>query len=428
MRRGRFVRRFRPRPLHAVWALAALAVASSAPAATVCVNPGGAGGCFASVQAAIDAAAPRDIVEIAAGTYVASVVLPPRKPLTLRGAGPAVTVLDGNGALAVLTVLSPNASPIAIENLGIRNGETGIDVRSNVRLEISDCAVSDNTGGGGIRMLNPFRVTVTRCTVSGNSGGSIGGISMLSGTLTIIDSTITGNAGTAYFGVGGVDGRLGTLTVIDSTISDNASGGSAGGIRSDGKLTVMGSTISGNTSVDEGGGIYLGPIKGRVLISNSTVGGNGAGADGGGIFADSHRRLILDHATVAGNAAAGRGGGVFARTISAPKPTNLRASLIADNVAASDPDCSADRVIARDGNLIEDPTGCTIRALGTGPVLAADPLLGPLQDNGGPTETQALGGGSPATGIVTSRGACRKPDQRGVARAVPCDAGAFEAP
>jgi hypothetical protein len=144
---------------------------------------------------------------------------------------------------------------------------------------------------------------------------------------------------------------------------------------------------------------------------------------------DAHRRLNLDHVTIAGNTAtAGRGGGLFSRTVHSLKPTTAKASLIADNVAPSEPDCSADRVLARDGNLVEDPTGCTLLTPGGAPLISADPLLGPLQDNGGPTETQALAPGSPAIGVVTSRGGCRSPDQRGVPRAVPCDLGAYEAP
>ena len=57
-----------------------------------------------------------------------------------------------------------------------------------------------------------------------------------------------------------------------------------------------------------------------------------------------------------------------------------------------------------------------------------DPVLGPLANNGGPTQTHQLMGGSPAIGVVLKSGLCKKPDQRGVARTVPCGIGAYEAP
>ena len=55
-----------------------------------------------------------------------------------------------------------------------------------------------------------------------------------------------------------------------------------------------------------------------------------------------------------------------------------------------------------------------------------DPTLGPLASNGGPTETMALAPGSPAIGMVADPSLCTGPDQRGVARPTPCDAGAYE--
>lgn len=415
--------------LFAVTILGILGARADARAATLCVNPGGTGGCFATIQAAVDAAAAGDIVDIAAGTYVESVAMP-RKRLTLHGAGPSATIIDGNGAFAVLRFDGFNGSLVAIENLGVRNGDNGIWAQAAVTLRLTDCAVADNRSG--IYLNNRVKVLMTRCTVTGNFAR--GGISLnYSSRLTMVQSAVTGNTFDPLFGdgVGGID-ATGKLTVIDSTVADNGSSGSGGGIQSTfGTLTVSGSTISGNSSAAHGGGIHLGTVTGTVKISNSTISGNTAATDGGGIYVDAHRRLSLDHVTIAGNTATtGRGGGLYARaTITGTnKPTALRASVIADNAATSEPDCSADRVLARDGNLVENPTGCAVSALGGSPLISADPLLGPLQNNGGPTKTQALGGGSAAIGVVTSVGGCKSPDQRGIPRSVPCDLGAYEAP
>ena len=407
--------------------LAWLAAGAPVQAATVCVSPGGAGGCFASLQSAVDAAAVGDVVEIAAGTYVESVQMP-RKRLTLRGAGATTTIIDGNGAPAVVRFLGQGGSLVTMENLAVRGGDVGIAVQAAFQLRLADCAITDN--GAGISLGNRAKMVLTRCSVSNNlDRGAIA----LSATakLTIVDSAVTGNTFAAAngAGTGGID-ATGALLVVDSTIAGNTSSGPGGGIRSAfGTLQIRGSTVSGNSSAASGGGLDLGTVSGTVKIIDSTISDNVAATDGGGIHVDSHRRLTLDHVTIAGNAAtSGRGGGLFARAVSSPKPTSMSASLIADNVAASEPDCSADLVLAGAGNLVEDPSGCTVLSRPGSALLSVDPLLGPLQDNGGSTETRALGSGSPALDVVTAKTGCKRPDQRGVARATPCDLGAYEAP
>src|SRR4051794_32802351 len=66
-----------------------------AKAATLCVNPGGTGGCYATINAAVNAAANHDIVRVAAGTYKEDVVI--GKPLSLVGSGPQSTIIDASG-------------------------------------------------------------------------------------------------------------------------------------------------------------------------------------------------------------------------------------------------------------------------------------------------------------------------------------------
>lgn len=55
-------------------------------------------------------------------------------------------------------------------------------------------------------------------------------------------------------------------------------------------------------------------------------------------------------------------------------------------------------------------------------------MLGPLQDNGGPIETMLPEAGSPAIDALDSKLLCRRPDQRGTSRGVPCDIGAADTP
>jgi len=161
--------------------------------------------------------------------------------------------------------------------------------------------------------------------------------------------------------------------------------------------TISGLTIS-NGSTDIGGGIYnIGTLK----LSNSTVSGNTAtsGSSGGGIYSNSVGTMTLSN------------------------------TIVARNSATTKPDASGS--FTSDGNnLIGDTTGSS--GWGTSDLQNVNPLLGPLQNNGGPTDTHALLPGSPAVDAANNT-ACPFTDQRGEARkdgdgngTIVCDIGAFE--
>lgn len=395
----------------------------AAPAATLCVTPGGTGGCFATIQQALDAARSRDVIDVAAGTYVENVTIPEGKAVTLHGAGPGATIIDGNNAAAAALKLSGrNPGRSTIDGIGLRNASEGLSVTGIGNVTLANCTISGNRSGIVV-MGSRVTLSLTSCSVTGN-GPAGGGISFTAnGKLTITDSVISDNVSDASGGIA----SWASLTIVDSTVSDNTTAADGGGISiRNNKLTVRGSTISGNVSSGRGGGIFSRSLR-KVSIGNSTI-SNNAAVEGGGIDLDAHRPVTLDHVTIAGNSASLQGGGLNAHAFSLPKPTTLSTSLIADNTAATGPDCSADRVLAIDGDLIENTSGCTIATAANSVVITQDPLLGPLQNNGGATETQALGVGSPAIGVVTSPAACASADQRGVPRIVPCDLGAYEAP
>jgi len=411
-----------------------------ASAATVCVNTTGTGGCLPTIQQGVDAAVSGDTVDVAAGTYFERVVVAKTKRIRLQGAGPAATIIDGRRRGTVLKIKSPNQR-ITVAGIGIRNGRRGLAFGELVKIDISECAITGNTRGGGINGDGAGSIaTVTRCTITGNSSkGSGGGIRMVSSgssslpraRLELVSSTVRGNSAA---GVGGgiyVDGKA---MLIDSSVDDNSARDSGGGVSVSGNLTVVGSTISrnrtlgGDAAVTGGGGIDAG--SGVVTVRNSTISGNStvSGANpssttalGGGLLAQG--RVELEHVTVANNTADNRGGGILADAVS------IKASLIGDNAAPSGPDCDmldpSGSVTALGANLIEDTTSCPVRG---GVLIGGDAKLGSLQSNGGTTETQALLAGSPALGVVTTAALCTAPDQRGEARALPCDLGAFEAP
>jgi hypothetical protein len=231
--------------------------------------------------------------------------------------------------------------------------------------------------------------------------------------------SLTVSAGADFdFGLGGAirnDG--GTLTVTDSTVTGNDAGiGSGGGISNigGGALTISNSTFSANFAFSYGG-VFNGQDA-ELTVSGSTFSGNGAEA-GGGIH--SAGPLTVTNATLHGNDAL-VGGGVFVRGTA-----TLRNTVVADNPGGN---CAG---LPTDGgyNIDDDGTCGFTRASGSLP--DTDPLLDPngLQDNGGPTETIALKPDSPAVDLV-AEGACPPPatDRRGVGRpqGEACDSGAFE--
>jgi hypothetical protein len=247
-------------------------------------------------------------------------------------------------------------------------------------LDISDSTVASNRGTGG-RGGDGSRSTSTRSHNGGYGGSAQGGGLYLTGSaLTISTSTIASNQGTggsggAYGGDGsGVGGGLyngGTLTVSNCTLSGNSGGddsGIGGGIENSGTLMVTGSTLSGNYvigsgGVHNGGGIWS---SGTLTVSNSTLSGNSA-YQGGGIF--NLGTVTVSNSTVSGNSAV-YGGGI----------NNYGGALVMRNtIHALNSDDPATGHIDANYNL-----------------LGGDPLLGPLQDNGGPTFTMALLPGSPA--------------------------------
>jgi hypothetical protein len=278
---------------------------------------------------------------------------------------------------------------------------------------------SNDERGGGI--ANSGTLTVSRCTLSGNNSPTAGGgiVNINFGTLTVRDSTLTKNSG----GTGGAicnggDFTGGLVTLINSNLSEN-SGTFGGAIANDGTVRVINSTLWGNTAQFAGGGISN---VGTMTVINSTLSGNSSVADGGGIvtgdslFGDRESELTLNNTIVAGNL---RGGG---------------SDKVPDDVRGMASDSSSSNLIGvgSGSNLSNAVNG---NQVGT-PESPIDPKLGPLQDNGGPTQTLALKPGSPAidkgntTLAVDQDGRPLAADQRGYDRLSPSggtvDIGAFE--
>ncbi|MBW2687707.1 MAG: hypothetical protein JRE19_17610 [Deltaproteobacteria bacterium] len=279
------------------------------------------------------------------------------------------------------------------ENSGVYGG----GIYNFGTLTLTNSTVSGNAALQGAGIDNEGTLTLTDTTVSGNMAQSEGGgIANLSGTLTLTNGTVSGN--TALMGNGGgVTNILGTLTLTNSTVSGNT-GAWAGGINNyTGTLTLTNSTVSGNTTLSKGGGIanYTGP----VTLTNSTVSGNTADEAGGGIF--NLGPLTLTNSLVDGDCEVPEPGVPTSKGYNVESPGNT---------------CGFDQPT----DQINDS--------------ADDLKLGPLQVNGGPTETHALGEGSVAIDVipeaecVDAEGDPLTEDQRAEPRpgGSMCDVGSFE--
>jgi len=230
-------------------------------------------------------------------------------------------------------------------------------------------------------------MNVSGSTFSGNSGsGGNGGVGN-GGTLIVIDSTFSGNSAGPGDGGGISNSNSGMLTVSDSTFAGNRAGFFGAGISNAGTLTVSNSTFTGNLDGGGGGGAIFN--AGTLSVSNSTFSGNSSDTGGGAIY--SRSTLIVSDGTFSGNLARFGGGGIATDGAT----LHARNTIIAGNTGGPGyaPDLGGSL-----GSLGHNLIGNTDGAGGFDPtdLLNVDALLGPLQDNGGPTLTMALQCGSPA--------------------------------
>jgi Chlamydia polymorphic membrane protein (Chlamydia_PMP) repeat len=426
-------------------------VALSAQAATITVtntNDSGAG----SLRQAMADAVNGDTIDFGVtGTITLTTgELVVDKSVTINGPGATNLAVNGNHASRVFHVSS--GTTVTITGLAITNGSprgswpdnTGGGIyNDHATLTLSHCMVSANSASFGGGLFNDgsstsATLTVSNCTFSGNSAGGGGGIYndsfAGSATLTLNNSTFSSNSASSNAGGGIVNsGDYGsaTLTVNGSTFSSNSAPYFGGGICNSAQygsatLAVNNCTFSGNSTDLAGGGIYCSGVYGSatLTLNSSTFSSNSATSYGGGIF-NANATLTLSNSTVSGNSAAYWGGGIYNAGHSASATLTLNNSTFSGNsagVAGGNIDndgsfggvttldltdtilnagASGENIYNYDGtvtshgyNLSSDNGGGFLTA--TGDQINTTPMLGPLQDNGGPTFTHAPLQGSPA--------------------------------
>ena len=350
-----------------------------------------------SLRQAIDAInaspSPPDVINVPAGDYVLSNgTLNITENMTLNGAGAgtgaSATTVDGNGD-QVFNISGSNPSSVTLDGMNVQ-GTTSVDAAAidfepsnTATLTLSNDAIINN-------QTEDFESGAIYFDDNGNSGA-----------LAIADSTIAGNTITCCENGAGIafeNGGMGTLTIDGSTLSGNGAAsnssntGLGGGVYFDGATaTITNSTISGNTA-SQGAGLYL--ESGTTTLLNDTIADNilsPSGGSGAGIFGAA--TVTADNTIVSGNSGA----------------------------TASTNDCDAP--VASSDHSLEDGTGCGFD------LPSSDPMLEPLGDNGGPTDTMALAAGSAAID-AGDKAHCPAIDQRGFSRpdvsGSACDVGAYE--
>jgi hypothetical protein len=268
--------------------------------------------------------------------------------LTLPGADDT----NAGGDLDILNPVAlegPGANTLTVNQTVANERVFDVQAGAGAAVSISGLTITggngNNGGGGGVRLATAASLTLSAVDITGNSntGPVIGGGLLQVGTgsvMTVLDSTIDSNTA-PMSGGGGIGFGGGTATLTNCTISGNLAPG--------------------------GGGVN---DNGTATIRNCTIAGNSAGTGGG---------IVID---------------LFAG------PLTLSSTIVAANNATTDPDVDGPVQAASDHNLIGNNAGLTGVTNGVNGNLVGtaaspiNPLLGPLQLNGGPTPTRALLAGS----------------------------------
>ncbi|MEO8609111.1 MAG: choice-of-anchor Q domain-containing protein [Chloroflexota bacterium] len=332
--------------------------------------------------------------------------------MTIYGDDAATTIVNANGIDRVFDVPGIVNGDYLVRSITIRgltikggNAETGgglYNDSAQSTIIIRDSVITNNTATGNVQSY--FR----------SSGGGIAN----TGTMTIINSIIQNNSSVGSVG-GGIANQQGNLTIQNSTIRNNSAGGVSGD-RSTitggyGTLIIRQSTINNNTN----GGINI--DKNQATITNTTVSNN----DSYGIAVGNNAAgwLKLNNVTIVGNSGVGL---LKAASFADITMTN---TLIYNNSSA---DCDANSsfsaltLVEQDYNLV-GTIGSRCELSGSHNLIGANPLIGPLQNNGGLSQTHALLAGSPAEDAGNAA-TCEANDQRGNPRPEgnACDIGSYE--
>ncbi|MBP9108356.1 MAG: hypothetical protein KBF83_02255, partial [Pyrinomonadaceae bacterium] len=224
--------------------------------------------------------------------------------LTVSGNNASRIISNSVGAVTTISGIRFTAG----NGVGAANtGRAGAVYNNGGNLTLNSVVITGNTAanGGGLNNATAGAIlTLNNCVVSNNTSTSSGGgmQNFSTSTLNIINSEVSGNTGGSTTGGGGIQGN-GTVRVINSTIANNtANAGNGGGLVYNGgtgnSLTVTNSTFSGNTAVLSGGGVLRTGTTSTVAIGNSIFAGN---TNTGGLTPDASGTFTSQGTNIVGN-------------------------------------------------------------------------------------------------------------------------------
>jgi hypothetical protein len=302
------------------------------------------------------------------------------------------SVRNKAAAIRLLFVFALTISAHAATIIVTNTDDNGAGSLRQALMEANDGDTIDATGISAVITLSTGVLLVNASVMINGPGADVLAIDgnaastvfqvMSIGPVTISDLTIRNGHG--GFGGGILINGGGGLTVMNSTLSGNTAG-FGGGVYNGGGLTIVNSTLSGNTAGSEGAGVYNATT---LTISNSTFSGNAAHGSGGGCI--NGGMLLITNSTLSGNSATDVGGGVYNLGTLHIGNTVLKRGDSGANISNG----NGGTVMSLGYNVSSDDGGGFLT--GPGDQINTDPLLGPLQNNGGPTFTHALLPGSPA--------------------------------
>ena len=370
--------------------------------------------------------------------------------VTIVGSGATITrptsgapnfrffIIDEGGSLRLSNVTLSNGSIAASDPHGgaaiINRSQltvTGVTFRNNTSLA--------STGGGAIDNHDMGQLTVTSSRFIGNVGLQGGAIEdeatqchtsqPLCGQATVTQSTFTNNS-TTQFGGGAFEAQLdgGTMPICQPPWPQAQPCQQPGGAHD----TLIGDTFTGNMAMTEGGGIAnfgTATLSNNTLFNNGVIGTGPSGDDGGGGIQNTGTLSIVQTTLSANSSLFGANIHDFNDTAnpSGPPTTTLKMSIVANGSPGQN--CSGSLAITDAGYNLDSGTSCGF-STPLGSLVSTNPQLGPLQSNGGPTQTMALPLQSAAVDAIPAalNGCTGSSDQRGVARpqGAGCDIGAFE--
>ena len=320
---------------------------------------------------------------------------------TVFAARQTIALTNGILFLSVGMTIQGPAAGVILDGSAVpaSAGQPALAAESDTDTTFLSNLILQNNGGGGL-VSRGGTETLTNCTVQGNTSENGGGLS-----------------------------NNGTMNLVNCTVANNTASQAGGGIFSYGVLTLTGCTVSGNVSHNYGAGGIEGGTQ--TTLTDCTVANNVSATDGGGGIESNRGILTVTNCTFTGNQSTTfdgvyGGGGAIALL--------LGTTVLTNDIFYGDssPQGGGDEIFfnAGQGGGSVTVTHCDIGpsygiVTSGGGNISADPHFGPLQNNGGPTQTMALLPGSPCIDAGTSIGAPAT-DQRGAARVGPTDIGAYE--